>query len=220
MSTDDGKKNLVPGIISPQPAGTEVHSAPAVGASPVPVVAAEAETRGGAATALSGVDATSAPTETPETMFADPARFFLVIEDDPSLSRAIVRTISRNGASAGNVIAAKTLAEVTAAIESLKGKEGIKEVVVICDMKFPLDAAGSYGDESRSGIEAIKQLQAYETESGIGVSIVFNSSETSIRDEDRAFIDAAKAADTDGDKAGAVKAIRAMFEARVSPKES
>lgn len=146
-------------------------------------------------------------------MFQDPARFFLVIEDVPWLHRAIVRTLRDAGALESNILNAKTLPEVTAAIETLKGKEGVDKVVAVCDMKFP--DSDAY-ENPRAGIAAIKQLQAYAAGSGVQVSIIFNSSETSLRDEDRAFIDAAKAGDTDGNKAGAVDAIRAMFEGRVS----
>lgn len=202
MSDADDKKTLVVGEGGrpvDQSAGHEVREVPAVGASPAPVVDAEAET--------------------PEAMFQDTARFFLVIEDIPYLNRVIVRSLNEAGASESNVLNAKNLAEVTAAIETLKGKEGVKEVVVICDMKFPLTPEDGYNENPRAGIDAIKQLQAYAAESGVEVSIIFNSSETSLRDEDRALIDAAKAADTDGDKAGAVNAIRLMFEGRAS-KES
>lgn len=223
MSTADDKNAPVAsdgGRLVDQSSGSEAHEVPAVGASPVPVVAAEAEMRGDAAALLADAGAAPAESETSEAMFQDTARFFLVIEDSSLLNRALVRNLKRAGASEGNVFPAENLAEVTAAIETLKGKEGVKEVVVICDMSFPLKPGDGKKENPRSGIEAIKQLQAYEAESDVSVSIIFNSSETHLDDEDREFIDSVKVGDTGGDKAGAVKAIRAMFEGRVSSKES
>lgn len=218
MTTVDGKKISVAGEAGhavDKPAGLEGREAPGVEASPAPVVAAEADVRDGAAAVLSGADeASAAPDETPEEMFKNPARVFLVIEDIPPLNRRIGGALKEAGASENNVLSARDLAQVTALINDLREREGVEEVVAVCDMSFPQDE--DYDPDPKSGIEAIRQLQAYAAESCVRLSIIFNSGETSLRHEDRMFIDAAKAGDTGGNKGGAFDAIRAMFEARVS----